>query len=246
MTARPGRRAVCGCPRNRCAAFTRRRHRRTSSTGAASITIHQASSPIISGAVTVARSIIAASVGRPARSRWRVLGRAHRHNVRALTTSRGRLPGSGTAPFLNLHAPDTSRDTFVTVGASRVAVPGLNPQQAAELAARRAREGARVAPRMASAGLSASDFRLVVVGHGYARLPRVLYRYCVERPRSRSCPPDSESCSALRCRTAGQSRPRALTKTPSRVLSIRRHDEFSGPGWRRRLGSGPARGGAAR
>ena len=65
-----------------------------------------------------------------------------------------------------------------------------------------------MSPRMASAGLSASDFRLVAVGHGYARLLRVLYRYCVERPGSRSTSSlDDQSGSAGGCerlRVAGR------------------------------------------
>ena len=61
----PGRPAGCSaagrpaCRRSRSAALRRRRQRRTRITGAARTTIHHTSSPIISGAVTVARSIIA-------------------------------------------------------------------------------------------------------------------------------------------------------------------------------------------
>ena len=121
-----------------------------------------------------------------ARSRRRVLDRAHRQNVPAFTASPGRSPGPDTTPFLILRRPDTVRDSFDTDWA-RPAARRLVccPQQAAGLDGRRARVGCRIAPRMASAGLSASDFRLVVVGHGYARLLRVLYRYCVEPRPSR-------------------------------------------------------------
>jgi len=56
---------------------------------------------------------------------------------------------------------------------------------------------------MASAGLSGRDFRLVVVGHGYARLLRVTYRYWVESRPSRWLFPRASRRQAERFVSAG-------------------------------------------
>jgi hypothetical protein len=77
-------------------------------------------------------------------------------------------------PFLISLGSHTDCDTSVT---ELVAPPDraiVFKPAASRWVADRAREDGRGRPRTASAGLSASDFRLVVVGHGYARLLRVL------------------------------------------------------------------------
>ena len=153
--------------------------------------------------VTVARSIIA-----DLRKRDRPVGStsAGQSSSQERTCVHGEsrlMPGPGTPQFLILHRTVTVRDSSVTYWARRAARRLVCcPQQAARLDGRRARVGCR-ALRMASAGLSGRDFRLVVVGHGYARLLRVTYRYWVESRPSRWLFPRASRRQAERFVSAG-------------------------------------------
>jgi len=113
------------------------------------------------------------------------------------------MAGTDTTPFLILRRPATVRDSFDTDWARGARGAWcIARSKRARLDGRRARVGCR-ALRMASAGLSGRDFRLVVVGHGYARLLRVTYRYWVESRPSRWLFPRASRRQAERFVSAG-------------------------------------------